>query len=56
MKIMREIILILIVVLVLLWGYKDAKTKELILENQNRINYNVSVVAEQLKIDDIIIK
>lgn len=27
-----------------------------IIEHQNKINYNVSVIAEQLKIDNLIIK
>lgn len=58
MKLMRELILILAMILALAWVYKDIKANELIIKNQgeiiSRLEYQNSMIANTLQksIDD----
>lgn len=52
----RDIIFLLFIIAILLNAVLLLKQQKEIISDQNKINYNVSVIAEQLKIDNLIIK
>lgn len=55
-EIVYKFILILILWLILTYLVLLNVKNDKIIEDQNRINYNVAVIAEQLKIDNLIIE
>ncbi len=55
-EIIYKFIFILMLWVILLYLVLMNIKQDKIIADQNRINHNVSVIAEQLKIDDLIIK
>ncbi len=55
-EIVYKFIFILMLWVILLYLVLMNVKQDKIIADQDKINYNVSVIAEQLKIDDLIIK
>lgn len=51
-----KILFLLLLVLIFTYLLQLNIKQDHIIAEQNRINYNVSVIADQLKVDDLVIK
>lgn len=51
-----KILFLLLLVLIFTYLVQLNIKQDHIIAEQNRINYNVSVIADQLKVDDLVIK